>query len=111
MDIIRTVMIIMAAGLNIAYIALVIGKTCSGQRKRLEELESKAKYAEAYKRTCQIYKTAYEDLLRQKGAGIPEGTVEAVRYAMIHNHPDNGGDPEKFRLYRSCYEKLTGRKC
>lgn len=39
---------------------------------------------------------------------IPDGTIEAVRYAMIHNHPDNGGDAEKFILYKNCYDKLTG---
>ena len=41
-------------------------------------------------------------------SGIPDGTIEAVRYAMIHNHPDNGGDAEKFVLYKNCYDKLTG---
>lgn len=39
---------------------------------------------------------------------IPKGTIEAVRYAMIHNHPDNGGSSEKFILYKNCYDKLTG---
>lgn len=39
---------------------------------------------------------------------IPDGTIEAVKYAMIHNHPDNGGDAEKFILYKDCYDKLTG---
>lgn len=39
---------------------------------------------------------------------IPDGTIEAVRYAMIHSHPDNGGAAEKFILYKNCYDKLTG---
>lgn len=41
---------------------------------------------------------------------IPNGTIEAVRYAMVRNHPDNGGDAEKFILYKKCYDKLTGGK-
>lgn len=32
--------------------------------------------------------------------------LEAVKYAMVKNHPDNGGSVEKFMLYRDCYEKL-----
>lgn len=40
---------------------------------------------------------------------IPKGTIEAVRYAMLHNHPDNGGDAEKFILYKKCYDKLTNK--
>lgn len=45
---------------------------------------------------------------KSKPIEIPKGTIEAVRYAMIHNHPDNGGDAEKFILYKNCYDKLTG---
>lgn len=44
----------------------------------------------------------------KKPTEIPKGTIEAVRYAMIHNHPDNGGDAKKFILYKNCYDKLTG---
>lgn len=40
---------------------------------------------------------------------IPKGTIEAVKYAMIHNHPDNGGNAEKFILYKNCYDRLTGK--
>lgn len=43
-----------------------------------------------------------------KSIEIPKGTIEAVRYAMIHNHPDNGGSTEKFILYKNCYDKLIG---
>lgn len=37
----------------------------------------------------------------------PKGTVEAVKYAMKHAHPDNGGDAEDFIRFKKCYEKLT----
>lgn len=58
-----------------------------------------------------IYQAEIERLARRaapKPVEIPKGTIEAVRYAMIHNHPDNGGDAEKFILYKKCYDKLTG---
>lgn len=60
-----------------------------------------------------IYQAEIERLSRRefhKQIEIPKGTIEAVRYAMIHNHPDNGGDAEKFILYKNCYDKLTGGK-
>lgn len=37
---------------------------------------------------------------------IADGILEAVRYAMIHSHPDNGGDTEQFIKFKECYEKL-----
>lgn len=58
-----------------------------------------------------IYQTEIERLTNQvapKPVEIPKGTIEAVRYAMIHNHPDNGGSSEKFILYKNCYDRLTG---
>lgn len=38
--------------------------------------------------------------------GIPEHTLEAVRYAMIHSHPDNGGKKEEFIVFAGCYNQL-----
>lgn len=52
----------------------------------------------------------YKDAYRQSMTRLPEGTIDAVKCAMINNHPDNGGDIDKFILYRRCYENLTGRK-
>lgn len=40
---------------------------------------------------------------------IPKDTVDAVRYAMKHAHPDNGGSAEDFDRFRKCYEELVGR--
>lgn len=36
-------------------------------------------------------------------------TVDAVRYAMKHAHPDNGGSAEDFVRFKKCYEELVGR--
>lgn len=38
---------------------------------------------------------------------IPKDTIDAVRYAMKHAHPDNGGNAEDFVRFQKCYEELT----
>lgn len=40
---------------------------------------------------------------------ISKDTVDAVRYAMKHAHPDNGGRAEDFDRFRKCYEELVGK--
>lgn len=37
---------------------------------------------------------------------IPKGTIEAVKYAMKHAHPDNGGNAEDFVKFKKCYEEF-----
>lgn len=94
-----------------AVVIAILGKRWEKTETQLK-LEAKAELMEAYKKGYLSYKAAYEKLLAEKPAAvqIPEGTVEAVRFAMVQSHPDNGGDPEKFRRYRDCYEKLKERK-
>lgn len=41
---------------------------------------------------------------------IPEGTIDAIKYAMIKSHPDNGGKQEDFIRFRKLYEELRGMK-
>lgn len=38
---------------------------------------------------------------------ISKDTIEAVRYAMKHAHPDNGGNADDFIRFQKCYEELT----
>lgn len=38
---------------------------------------------------------------------IPKDTIEAVRYAMKHAHPDNGGNAEDFIRFQKCYKELA----
>lgn len=38
---------------------------------------------------------------------ISKDAVDAVRYAMKHAHPDNGGNAEDFIRFQKCYEELT----
>lgn len=45
--------------------------------------------------------------MKFSSAPIPNGAVEAVKYAMKHAHPDNGGNAEDFMRFQKCYEELT----
>ena len=38
---------------------------------------------------------------------ITKGVIEAVKYAMKHAHPDNGGNAEDFIRFQNCHEELT----
>lgn len=52
----------------------------------------------------QGFKKEYENNSKRS---IPSNTVQAVKYAMKHAHPDNGGNVEDFMKFRKCYEELT----
>lgn len=41
---------------------------------------------------------------------VPDGALEAVRYAMNKSHPDNGGKHEDFIKFRKLYEEMKGMK-
>lgn len=41
---------------------------------------------------------------------IPKDTVVAIRYAMKHAHPDNGGNADDFIRFQKCYEELTRKR-
>ena len=38
---------------------------------------------------------------------IPQGTIEAVKYAMKKSRPDNGGNADDFVRFKKVYEELT----
>lgn len=38
---------------------------------------------------------------------VSQDEIDAVRYAMKHSHPDNGGNTEDFIRFQKCYEELT----
>lgn len=40
---------------------------------------------------------------------ISKDTVDAVRYAMKHAHPDNGGNAEDFVKFKKVYEELANK--
>lgn len=42
---------------------------------------------------------------------ISKDTVDAVRYAVKHAHPDNGGNADNFIRFQKCYEEWRLRRC
>lgn len=42
----------------------------------------------------------------KKNYSIPDDTIDAVKYAMVRSHPDNGGNPEDFIKFRKVYKKI-----
>lgn len=112
MEVIKISLAIAAVAAVLTEIVNVVSKAYWQRTEARIRMEAKAELMEAYKKGYLSYKAAYKKLLAEKPAAvqIPEGTIEAVRFAMAQSHPDNGGDPEKFRRYRDCYEKLTGKK-
>lgn len=63
-------------------------------------------YNAEYKRMLYQYRKREEE---NANRSIPQDTISAVRYAMKHAHPDNGGNAEDFIRFQKCYEELTGR--
>lgn len=41
---------------------------------------------------------------------VPNGTLEAVKYAVKHSHPDSGGNEQDFIKFKKCYEALKNGK-
>ena len=75
----------------------------------LEKRERK-KYENFLKNEIEMYKHL---LNRQKSSrtkvvyrDIPSGTIEAVKYAVKHSHPDSGGDEKDFIKFKKCYDTL-----
>ena len=64
-----------------------------------------------YKSEAAFYKQKYLEIRRlQSVCSIPQthhpDTLDAVRYAMIKSHPDNGGKKEDFVRFSDCYNNL-----
>lgn len=49
------------------------------------------------------------DKMKSEPATVSEDIKEAVKYAMVHSHPDNGGTPEDFMKFRKAYEELKAK--
>eukprot|EP00237_Pycnococcus_provasolii_P014122 CAMPEP_0205961352 /NCGR_PEP_ID=MMETSP1459-20131121/66491_1 /ASSEMBLY_ACC=CAM_ASM_001120 /TAXON_ID=41880 /ORGANISM="Pycnococcus provasolii, Strain RCC931" /LENGTH=68 /DNA_ID=CAMNT_0053334057 /DNA_START=29 /DNA_END=232 /DNA_ORIENTATION=- len=50
--------------------------------------------------------TKFYDLLNVTPTATPEEIKKAYRKAAIKNHPDKGGDPEKFKEISTAYDVL-----
>lgn len=58
----------------------------------IEGITRNAKYCSPFQRT---------------NRSISQDEIHAVRYAMKHAHPDNGGNADDFIRFQKCYEELT----
>ena len=45
--------------------------------------------------------------IKCENSNVSPNTIQAVKYAMKHTHPDNGGNAEDFIRFQKCYEELT----
>lgn len=61
-------------------------------------------YWDLYRKNIVLSMKMFENKTSQ--ITISKDTIEAVRYAMVHSHPDNGGNTEQFIKFKECYEKL-----
>lgn len=77
-------------------------------KKYQEEIESYKKRIESERDTKLYYWSMYN---KNKNKAIYSLEVlEAVRYAVIKSHPDNGGKAEDFIKFNKCLKKLESEK-
>jgi len=88
------------------------------QRFKIKELEQEKSRIEQsniifenmYRNQISLLQGQIDELLKMRinvNRKTPPGTIEAVKYAMKHAHPDNGGNAEDFIKFKKCYEGLT----
>ncbi len=88
------------------------------QRLKIKTLESEKELIERSRDRWELYYKGYtqklenrvDELMKRRtnnNSNFPPGTIQAVKYAMKHAHPDNGGNAEDFIRFQKCYEELT----
>lgn len=88
------------------------------QREKIQKLEADKEWIERsnniseimLKNQISLLQAQVKGLLKMKtiqNPNIPPNTIQAVKYAMKHAHPDNGGNAEDFMKFQKCYEELT----
>lgn len=92
---------------NRKYVKLVAELDKKLQQKMSSEKEIyRLNYENCYLRFQNDMLKSSIDKMGSKSAAVSEDIKEAVKYAMIHSHPDNGGTPEDFTKFRKVYEEL-----
>lgn len=76
------------------------------QEKELTE-RSRDRWERGYWRLIQYVSKEMEKKKYNVNTVVPPNTIQAVKYAMKHAHPDNGGNAEDFIRFQKCYEELT----
>lgn len=69
--------------------------------RKNEEIQSRNMYISSLK---------YQLMTRTSSSSIysSDDIKDAVKFAMIHSHPDNGGTQEDFIKYRKLYKNISG---
>lgn len=83
-------------------------KSLKSQRKQIER--SYNRWETYYTNHIQILECKIDELMKQttsKTSKVSKDTIQAIKYAMKHAHPDNGGNAEDFIRFQKCYEELT----
>lgn len=45
--------------------------------------------------------------VRHDNKNVPDGTIDAVKYAVKKSHPDNGGNADDFIRFKKCLDELS----
>lgn len=88
------------------------------QRMKIKELELEKERIKSSNNVLETMLKNQISLLQAQARGLlkmrsvhsenlPPNTIQAVKYAMKHAHPDNGGNAEDFMKFQKCYEELT----
>lgn len=81
-------------------------------RSKIKELERQKAFIERSRDRWEKYYRDYIQTLESKTFGnycnsnFSQDTIEAVKFAMKHAHPDNGGNSEDFIKFKHCYDEL-----
>ena len=88
------------------------------QRFKIKQLEQEKELIERsqdiwekhYRLCISMLENRIDELTKYRtknSSKIPTDTIKAVKYAMKHAHPDNGGNADDFIRFQKCYEELT----
>ena len=99
--------------IKIALIMIIISlfHFLSVERKKCNELKLKVEQVSDDNKNLKIY--VIRLLNRTKASNKPaalcdKDIIEAVKYAVIKSHPDNGGKAEDFQRFNNLYSQLKG---
>lgn len=72
----------------------------------LKSKEENASLKEENTRLSILLSAFRESFIKENNSTIDSNVKEAVRYAMLKSHPDNGGKSEDFVKFRNLYERM-----
>lgn len=103
-------MLVQIVGLSVVLVAtLIILFACIGENINLKMEVDKLKIKNEIQRLK--YSSVYREYVRllmkpDTSKPVAPDIEEAVHYAMVKAHPDNGGNQEDFIKFRSLYERI-----